>query len=107
MQVFSGIRSAERVVHGTVGGCDGRSLLEVTGRFCAFVGLARSVRLGPLLGIDGGAGVYWLFFWIFDMIDLFRFFDLAFILAMIWILFGILYGFILWELHEIYLSVQL
>ena len=26
---------------------------------------------------------------------------------MIWILFGILYGFILWKLHEIYLSVQL
>ena len=76
MQVFSGIRSAERVVHGTVGGCDGRSLLEVTGHFCAIVGLARSVRMVPLLGIGGG--VFWFCFsWIFVMIGLIWFYDLA------------------------------
>ena len=73
MQVFSGLRGTERVVHGTVGGCVGRSLLEVTGHFCAIVGLARSVRMGPLLGIDGGSVISCSL--VYDL-----FFDLAFIL---------------------------
>ena len=43
----------EGVVHDTVGGCNGRPLFEGTGHFCAIVGLARPVRVGPLLGLAG------------------------------------------------------
>ena len=101
----------EGVVHDAVGGCDCRPLLEGTGHFCAIVGLARSVRFGPLLGLAGsvcGFCVELVDFFNVSILD-----DIGFYLIwhlfwfMIWNLFGILCGFILWKLHEINVSVQL
>ena len=43
----------ERVVHGTVGGFDGRPLLEGTEYFSAIVGLARCARFSNLLRVAG------------------------------------------------------
>ena len=78
MRVFNGLRCAEKLVHGTVGDCDGQSLLEVTGHFCAIVGLAQSVRIGPLLGLAGSVCVNCVELVVFCNV---LFFDLAFILA--------------------------